>query len=94
MHISKMPFIPFLRPLVLRQPMGGLSGWPLPLLKPGASRDASRQHGGVGSGGDDGGDGDGGDGGDGDGGGDRGDHDDGGVDDGADYDEVSQSEWS
>ena len=80
MYISKMPFIPFLRPLVLRQPMGGLSGWPLPLLKPGASWDASRQHGGVGSGGDDGGDG--------------GDHDDGGVDDGADYDEVSQSEWS
>ena len=34
--------------------MRGLGGRPLPLLKPGASGDASRQHGRVGSGGDDG----------------------------------------
>ena len=36
--------------------MGELGGRPLPLLKPGAPGDASRQHGRVGSGGDDGGD--------------------------------------
>ena len=47
--------------------MGGLCGWPLPFLKPGATWDASGQHGRLGSGGDDdGGDHDGDDGDDGD----------------------------
>ena len=46
--------------------MGGLCGWPLPFLKPGATWDASGQHGRLGSGGDDGGDHDGDDGEDGD----------------------------
>ena len=54
--------------------MGGLCGWPLPFLKPGATWDASGQHGRLGSGGDDGSD----DGGDHDG--DDGDDDGGGGD--------------